>query len=163
MKNFYEIFGNYIKNENISDEINKGDVLSISLDRENRKLCIDMDFPDLIDRNIIFETEDRLINSDLGLKEVDIRPKFPKCKFTEKYYNQIVLDLCRKHSFFKGSVLDSTADFDGDNLTINLKHGGESFLKEKNFDKILASKIKEEFDTLISVNFSGLRTIDVQS
>lgn len=124
---------------------------------------LDVAFSQPVERRVLFDTEKTLAKSKLNLNFVNIYPKFPKDSFSVDYYPQLVQELSRKIASLNGTVKDSTARLEGNQLTVSLKHGGREILANKKFDKELSHLIYQEFGVSVQVEFDGILQVEHKS
>lgn len=164
IKTFSEIFSEYLPDYKIPEIIAEGIVNSVDLDTNTRTMDLHVTFSKLVERRALFDAENRLQRSKLGLSLVKIMPKFAKDMFTVEYYPQLILQLSRQIASLNGSLRNSKAEFkDGSRFIITLEHGGEIILKNKKVDKALEKLIADEFDIKVNVEFAGVLAIESEN
>lgn len=163
MKKFSELFAKYIDIKNIFPVINESTVTSAKIDSTERSMEVYIECPSLIDRGKIFDAENLLKNSVLGLSKCFIIPHYDSSLFDTSYYPQLVLELKRRCATLNGTLNDSTVEQINDRLVITLKHGGKDVLINQKFDKNLHELIKNEFELNLKVELGGVISIDAES
>lgn len=159
MESLSGFFKPYINKLDIPD----GEITSMVIDTKNRKLTVDVIFPCLVKRNDIFNLENKICTSKLGLNLVNIKPSFPSEKFDVEYYSDIIEALIRQIPIIKPLLADSTAEYKDNILTLSLKHGGKAILESKRIDKRISSLIKNEFNLTVNVKFTGILEVDTEN
>ncbi len=160
MCTLYETFAKYLNNSDALDNIvGKGQVLDITLNRQTRLLYITVKFNDLINRDKLFNIEQVLVDSTLGLTKVVIMPKFPSDKFDVSYISEIILELKRRIATLNGTLKNAEFTINNNTLTITLANGGKALLDAKKFDEALKQIIQEEFSLDFNIRYDGLTEI----
>lgn len=157
---FKDIFTDILDFSKISELFQNAEITNIIYEKNLRKITINLRLNNLVDRQSIYFIEDEIKNSTLSPYSVNVRPKFNSNLFTTEYYPQLVIQLKRDTPSFNGSLNNSSISINGDNLVVNLCHGGKDILQKKGFDKALSKIILDEFDLNFKVNYSGVLNID---
>lgn len=163
MNTFFDFFGRYIDTKTLPDSVNNSIISNIKMDSERRFMEIYAECQELIDRNVIFETERRLRESVLSLSQCFFYPHYDSTLFDIAYYPQLILELKRRNASLNGTLNDSTAEVKNNKIVVYLQHGGKEILVGQKFDKNLSELVKSEFDISLGVDFSGILTIDSNS
>ena len=162
-KTFSEIFSVYLPEFDIPEIIGESKVDSVYIDTNIRRLDVKLAFDSLVEARMLFDAENRLQRSRLGLNLVKISPVFGSELFTVDYYPQLVLQLGRQIASLNGTMRDSKAELNGDRLIITLEHGGQSILQNKKLDKALEKLIFDQFSVKVNVEFAGVVSIDADN
>jgi DNA polymerase-3 subunit alpha (Gram-positive type) len=112
---------------------------------------------------VIKELEKKIENSSLGISSVRISPLFPKETFCENAFEGIAAELKRRDASINGTLKDCEIKYKNNILLISLAHGGLELLNSRKADMAIASIIKEQYDTDVKVEFSGVTTIESMS
>ena len=163
LKTLGELFKRYLEDTSLLSSVEQGAVQSMNIDAQKRTMDLDVAFSQPVERRVLFDTEKTLAKSKLNLNFVNIYPKFPKDSFSVDYYPQLVQELSRKIASLNGTVKDSTARLEGNQLTVSLKHGGREILANKKFDKELSHLIYQEFGVSVQVEFDGILQVEHKS
>ena len=154
---FNELFGTCFSQEELKDSFANARVLSIDFDRKQSAMSCEVIFPALIKRSDIFENE-QIIVKKLGLSSFSIHPKYTPDLFSADYFSEIVALLKKRVSVVNGYFDNSTAEYNGNTLKIELKNGGLQLLQNAKTDLEIKKIILEEFSFPIEVEFTGIVT-----
>ncbi len=161
MKTLGNLFQKYLsQGETFKPEIALGTVEKVNIEKDKRTVNLTVRFGDLIDRDVLFETERVLEASQLELNHVIILPVYDNIPFKAEYYQNILSELRRRIPSLNGVVADSVVNIKDDVLTVELFHGGMSALKSLGFDRELRRIIQEEFGVFYNVEFTGVTDIN---
>ena len=150
---FAELFGGYL--ESFSKELGDGAVTECTIDQETRIMSADLSFNTYIKRSNLDAAADTL-RAVLMLSGVVFNPVFlPQC-FCEAACEDISAKLkgetCQINGFLEGAKYT----IDGDNLKIELMHGGIDTLKKTEFAKRFSARQKSGFRAKSMLNFAAL-------
>ncbi len=160
MNNFGDIFNKFLtENQAFKAEVSSGIVEKVNIDKNKRTVIITVRFGELIDRELLFETETILKDSSLNLDHVTIKPVYTNVDFTPDYYPDVLLELRRRIPSLNGVVSDSTVELDDETLEVVLRHGGVEVLKSLGFFSELGKIIREEFGLNFTIGYSGVISI----
>ncbi len=151
-KLFIALFGEYIDDEILKSEIKTSVVETVTLFREKRSLCLVVRFDGLLSPEKLVKIKDCL-KQKLQLKHIDLMPKFPKESFKLSFYPYIVMRVKEEKAAANGFLNDSTVSLAGDELTVNLYHGGDKILSEIQCDKFIHNLILQIFSLDLKVKF----------
>lgn len=163
MSAFKDLFGEYVDIISLPAPLADGEVTSVKIDSKKRIMDITVRLSQLVARNEIFDAEKYVSTSDLALRNVNIHPIFPGDKFSISYFSELVLQLKREIPSLNGTLTDAFAEIKENTLVVNLKHGGQSILVAKGFDKALQNIIKREFNLHYDIGFAGVVTVDADN
>ena len=154
---FAELFGGYL--ESFSKELGDGAITECSIDQETRIMSADLSFNTYIKRSNLDAAADTL-RAVLMLSGVVFNAVFlPQC-FCEAACEDISAKLkgetCQINGFLEGAKYT----IDGDNLKIELMHGGIDTLKKTEFAKRFSAAAKEWFSRKVNVEFCGVTERD---
>ncbi len=160
---FIDIFEKYITgSSSISENIQKGIVEKVNIDKEKRTVLVTVRFSDIIDREALFEAEKTICNSALNLKKAQILPVYKDLSFKPEYYQNLLKELKRRIPALNGTVSDSVIEVNGDTLCVELFHGGKAALSTLGFDRELSNIIKDEFGQSFTVEYTGLTELTTE-
>lgn len=162
MKLLGEVFNPFLGSEQLSTQLSNGILTKLNICRQARSITLYVNFDGLIERNALFDAENKIRNS-LNLSSAIIKPHFPSNLFTSDYFPQLYLAVKRNIQSINGTLNNAEVSFDGTNLVINLLNGGKNLLDAKGFDKELVKMIAEEFDIHIGVQYTGTFEINAES
>ena len=162
MKIFTDIFSEYIGD--IPEQFEGAQISQIKVNKNEKSLTINVTFPVLVRRKIIFAVEDKLRASVLGFDKVEIKPYYGKDLFALSYFKQLVRALRRDYPSLNGTLDGASLIKEGEaTLAIELVHGGEAMLRAMNFETLLSDIIREEFSLNYEIEYSGVREISSDS
>ena len=147
----------------MTEVMSKGNVENVNMNREKRTVEITVRFSDVIERELLFALETVIEDSVLKLNEVMVKPVYDNIEFKAEYYPDILKELFRRSPTLAGIVSDSEIQINGDVITIELFHGGLRAIECFEFDKALASVIRDEFGVYYGIKFTGVTDVDTES
>lgn len=150
-----DIFTGILDDSALLKRIGSGEVLSVEVDKKNRSMDITVLFVSKTDPGDLKKAEELISTSDLGV-EARIIPVSKK----EDDFSKIIDKVANKSVSLKNRFKGYDLDINGDTLTIGLKHGGVSILKQKRIDLEIERRILEEFGHTVNVKFAGVTAID---
>ncbi len=157
---FKDLFARFIDTNDISLAFDKAEIAGIIYNRRENRLVINVRLNKLIERNVLYQLEEKIKNSELAPYTVKVKPEFPGHLFHAEYYQELVVELKRQTPTYNGSLNGSYATVNGDKLTVTLQHGGKTILQHKGFDKALQRLIAEEFHLHFDIDFDGVLEVD---
>ncbi len=155
--------GYNIEQTAFSDATLNGIIERVNMNKEKRTVEFTVRFSDVIDRETLFLLETTIKESVLKLTDVTVKPVFRGISFKADYYNEVLKELIRRMPTIKGVASDSIITINDGVISVELFHGGKSFLEFLEFDIALASIIEEEFGDTLSVTFTGVTEVDENS
>lgn len=163
MKEFKEIFGQFIDKNRISPSIYNSSVTNVKVNSSLRTVEIYLDFNELVSREDLHKTENILRNSPLSLTKAVVFPHFKKELFSTSYFDELISELKLKIPRINGTFKNCEAVLNGDTLNITLNNGGKALLDSVNFDMELARLVYNEFDKEIKITYDGVTAVDGES
>lgn len=160
MKTLGEVFDSQF-GINLPQQISQGELTQLNINKQARLITLAVKFNGLVERNTLFDTE-KLITKTLAYHTV-IKPHFPTELFSADYFPQLYAAVKRDIPSINGTLNNAEVRFENNTLTINLLNGGKTLLDSKGFDKALIKLISEEFNLLISVNYTGTFEVEENS
>lgn len=160
MKTLGEVFDSQF-GINLPQQISQGELTQLNINKQARLITLAVKFNGLVERNTLFDTE-KLITKTLAYHTV-IKPHFPTELFSTDYFPQLYAAVRRDIPSINGTLNNAEVRFENNTLTINLLNGGKTLLDSKGFDKALIKLISEEFNLLISVNYTGTFEVEENS
>lgn len=160
MKTLGEVFDSQF-GINLPQQISQGELTQLNINKQARLITLAVKFNGLVERNTLFDTE-KLITKALAYHTV-IKPHFPTELFSADYFPQLYAAVRRDIPSINGTLNNAEVRFENSTLTINLLNGGKTLLDSKGFDKALIKLISEEFNLLISVNYTGTFEVEENS
>lgn len=160
MKTLGEVFDSQFGIK-LPQQISQGELTQLNINKQARLITLAVKFNGLVERNTLFDTE-KLITKALAYHTV-IKPHFPTELFSADYFPQLYAAVRRDIPSINGTLNNAEVRFENNTLTINLLNGGKTLLDSKGFDKALIKLISEEFNLLISVNYTGTFEVEENS
>jgi len=156
---FFDIFNKYTPSEMEKNILNNSSDIKILADREKRIIDVELNFDNLIEKDFLHRTEERLCEI-YNLSRMSFKPKYKKELFCEEYFSQIVIEAKRITAnvwFLK----DSEIKVDSENkIFINLAHGGKNYLEEAaKFVDLLTKIISSEFNFTADIKLGGITAL----
>ena len=137
-----------------ADIFDMAELLNVNLNKNTRKAEIFLKSENIINKSVVIE-----IAADLrevyNLNVVKVFVKYPKEKFDEEYYSEILYYIEKKYMHLYYFVKDSTAVFEDGVFNINLKGNGIDIIMYNELDKVIENLIRDEFDIDIKVKFNS--------
>ncbi len=163
LNKFGKVLKDYLDIPVLPQHVQDGTVRSLEIDLAHRTLVVEVEFAELVQREMLFRMEQELVKSLLRVGNARIAPRFSQERLTMDYYPDLVQELKRRDASLNGFLKDSQAVLEGKALTITLSHGGYEALSSRHIDRELAKLIQEEFDCSVEVTFGGTLTIESDS
>ena len=160
MKTLGEVFDSQFGIK-LPQQISQGELTQLNINKQARLITLAVKFNGLVERNTLFDTE-KLITKTLAYHTV-IKPHFPTELFSADYFPQLYAAVRRDIPSINGTLNNAEVRFENNTLTINLLNGGKTLLDSKGFDKALIKLVSEEFNLLISVNYTGTFEVEENS
>ena len=161
MKTLGNIFGSFIGDVKIPEEISSGVVAKVNIKNELRLITLWVHFDKLVDHEDLIKTE-KLYSKSLD-SSVIIKPHFGKKLFTVDYFPNLYLAVKREMPSINGTLNNAEVALEGDDLIITLLNGGKAILDAKGFDKVLSRIISEQFDLSLNIKYTGTFEISEES
>lgn len=150
-----QLFGKYLQDpDKFRDVLETGEILRLTIDKENKELIACIKFEDLIDKVQLFTLEKELRTS-CDLHKFKILPRYNPNLLSGDYFTQIKVDLKSRLSVINGYFDDAAAVYENGEFQIELHHGGESLLEQTGVRAEIAKLIREEFSISVPVSFTG--------
>ena len=102
------------------------------------------------------------IKKGMGLTAVYLDFCYKNLELESKYFPDIFSDIKRRNSSLNGFFNDAVFDFNGDNLSVELKHGGLEILNNIGAKKKIQDYISEHFNRFVKVEFTGTLEVDYE-
>ena len=154
MNKVKKIFEGYISEE-LTKTLGEGHVTNINVDKTANTMVVFIEYDSLVSQKDILNAEKELCQS-IELSSVKINTKFPEFLFSGDYFSEIVAHMKRDNITLNGTFKDASAVLEGDTLTVELMHGGETVIKNQNAERLIASTVFDMFGKRIKVIFTGL-------
>ncbi len=132
--------------------LEKATVSRFRADREKRLLEAFVDFPSIVEKDILYGIE-REIAEAYQLNGMIIYPQYPSELFTEKYLPEVIKELQRTGAVSRGFFKDYRAFIDGNRIVVEIAfgNGGIEILYHAETPKILSDIIRSEFSLTYEV------------
>ncbi|MBQ0098153.1 MAG: PolC-type DNA polymerase III [Oscillospiraceae bacterium] len=159
MNKFSEIFSLYLS-EPLDENIMSSEVLNVKLNKHSNSIAVTIKPSVLVPFSALKEAENSIKASKLGFSKVKINTVFDKELFDISYFDEILLGIIETVPSISGTLNGAKSTLNGNNLVVELMHGGLKLLESKDFTKLLITKIKEEFSLDFDVSYTGVTEID---
>lgn len=103
------------------------------------------------------------LTEKLGVRNVRFYTVYPSELFSAEYYEDLIEEAKKRGVAVNGFLSESTAAFDGNTLTVELRHGGKDMLLYAHLDTVFQKIVREEFSLAINVEFSGVIEVETVS
>ncbi len=153
-KNFFEIFDLYKPTGMLYSELVSARGISVRADKEKRFLEIKCRFPRLVDKEMLYEAEQKMAEV-YRMNSVRILPSYPSECFEEGYISQVLLETERIGLVAKGFFSRYEVACEGNRITITIPfgEGGVHLLYDAKtpgvIERILMSEFGLAFDVKI--------------
>ncbi|MCL2814542.1 MAG: PolC-type DNA polymerase III [Oscillospiraceae bacterium] len=154
-KLFFDIFNKYSPSEKEKNILNNARNIKISTDREQRLIEIELCFENLVEKDFLRATEQKLCEI-YNLNGMFFKPKYKKELFCDEYFAQILAEAKRRTADVC-FLMDSEIKSENEKIKISLAHGGKNYLEEAaNFVDLLKKIIASEFDFYADIELGGI-------
>ncbi len=167
-KNFFDIFDLYKPEGMLASELMAATDISVRADREKRFLEILCHFPRLVDKELLYEAEQKMAEI-YHMNSVRILPKYEKECFDEEYISQVLMETERIGMVAKGFFSKYKATCEDNKITIVIPfcEGGVHLLYDAKtpsvIERILFSEFGIPFEVKIEHDANAARYMqDVQ-
>ena len=153
---------------NVSEDLSNAQISSLNIEKSLRHLSITLLSACKIDENDIEKCKKELLNSAFAPKTVDIniQPLNTKTENSDEQdiIQKVLEEFCQKSPSVKRILSKSEIKIQGDEITLSLLHGGETFLKQKQTDKEITFEISQKLGRKINIKFteSAISSIETQ-
>ncbi len=161
MKTLGNIFGSFLKPDQLPKELSDGTVIRVNIINEVRIVTLWVHFKTLINYNDILKAE-KVYAKALDCSVV-IKPHFEKELFSAAFFPNLYLTVKREMPSINGTLNNAEVSFENNDLTITLMNGGKALLDAKGFDSVLKRVIAEQFDMTVNVKYNGTLEMDNDS
>ncbi len=162
MHSFKDIFSPYL--DAVSGPLSDADVRRININKDNRRIDIELSCTSLIGREEIFAVQKAIERSTLMMQKAVIRPHFCAELFDTGYFQDLVAALKVDHPSLNGTLADATLSCVKDRvLSVELMHGGAAHLAAMGFPEMLSDIIRREFGLEFDVELCGTTRVDADS
>ena len=153
-----EKFKNLFNLKNVSEDLGNARVSSLNIEKSTRNLSINLLSEHEIDKNEIEKCKKELLNSTFAPKSVEINVS-TLCSQTNsendtEIIQKILEEFCQKSPSIKRILGKAEIKVIGDEVTLSLIHGGETFLKQKRIDKEITCEISQKLRRKIDIKFT---------
>ena len=159
---FGQVFGAMLKESELNSKLAQGEILSLDLYKEKSLASVAVKLPELISHKLLF-TAQAQIREALGIKSVQLTPKYTPDMLSADYFPELVLALKQSASVVNGFLDDAVAVLDGRKLQIELKNGGYEIMTKAGVDQRLMEIIEEEFSVNVEIAFTGELSISQET
>lgn len=160
MKKIQDFFEDFIKLNNISTNVQQGELCSIELCKEQRDMILTVRFYSPITAEELSDLEKEIKGSSLKLGRVEILPKFSKDCFSPECLSLLVHILKKSEASLNGIFNKASAEIDDNRFIITLDHGGHDILVSRRTAHKLQNVINKLYDVSVEVEFTGKLVIE---
>lgn len=152
--NFTALCGEYISSPDLLQVMSVCNVENVKIDNGKRQVRFQVFSPKIISAESILKAQAEFQPHFCGLEAV-IELKMPPEIFSCEYFSSLVFEAKRKFAVCNGFFKNSSAEFDGKTLKINLTSGGMEILKDCGCGDYMKRLVKDRFSKNIEVEFAG--------
>ena len=153
MATLQQLFGEEITGEAIV----QNEIVASSVDVENRKLRLKVNFSKLVTNGLLNDIKKK-ISKKLQLGTVELEPVFMPELFSEKYMEQLFEQTRQEVPTANGFFNGAETVIDGRNLNIILQNGGSEILMNCGSAEFIKKRIKQLFGIDINLTFTENET-----
>lgn len=151
--NLHSVFDSVISAE-LKSTLPDGEVLSCDVDMERRCLVGEIRFSQYVPLTVLTAMRQE-ITTQLKLNSIALSATFPAESLCEAACRDMAEELRRKNGMLNGFLNDAGFSLAGDMLTVELKLGGLSILKEAGFERDFSALCKAWFGRSVTLDFTG--------
>lgn len=160
MKRLDEFFQQEIKNEKIPGELLAGRIRMMQLQKRERILSMEVIFEEFVEYAAIQRFCRLLEGSSFRLKRAVLQPEFPAELLTEECFPSLFAALKEQDATLNGTFNGAGVTLAGEQVTVELTHGGYDLLLAKKIDQKLRRLIEAWFHLSKEIQFAGTLTIE---
>lgn len=155
-KSILEIFNKYEPDTAALKHLVYAGEVRLRCAREERIIEAEVEFERLIPKDTLYQIEDG-IKSAYSLNHVKILPKYPSELLTDTYIPQILKETERTGIVARGFFSDYTYEFDGEELTIEIRtpQGGIDLMNDFRTPQFIENIIVSEFSRRVRTTLVG--------
>ncbi|MBE6662053.1 MAG: PolC-type DNA polymerase III, partial [Ruminococcaceae bacterium] len=145
-KNFFEIFDLYKPTGMLYSELAAATGISLRADKEKRFLEIKCRFPRLVEKEMLYEAEQKMAET-YRMNSVRILPSYPEECFSEDYISQVLMETERIGLVAKGFFSHYEVALEGQHITITIPfgEGGVHLLYDAKTPSVIEKILQSEF------------------
>ena len=140
---FLKLFSSHI-DDSLADKLPRGDVFACELSVENRSLSLGVIFDEYITRETELSLKNSLIEK-LSLSRLNFECNFKPEALTEAALSDLADAVKLKNAAFNGYLSGATYALSNEGVTVTLKYGGLTNVRNLHFEQLLAAEIKNKF------------------
>lgn len=159
-KKLNQLFGRAFEKDN--SPVGESTVLKAELSKKQNSLRLFCRFDSFVPCDKIKSAEEKLADT-YSLSKAEIFPSFPPNSFSAEIFPDVLEFVKRNGTYINGLFDNAAAEFKEDILNIELKHGGISLIKDRFIDREIEKTVNRLFGISLTVNFSGVLEIDMDS
>lgn len=152
-RSFGVLFGPYLTSEQPQFLLD-GIVESMDMDHATRCMEVTVRFGTLIAWDVLQQVELALAET-LRIQQMTIHPAYDENVFAAECCPMLIPYLKRENVAVNGTFDDATYVLNGDELLVNLAHGGVNILQATGADRQLQQLIRRQFGRSVTVRFVG--------
>ena len=160
MNLFQDFFSGYVDNFQLST-LGNGVIKRFTVKKAKRELTVVLALGELVDYSVFKDAEES-IKKNMGLEKAYIKPRYVSEIFESSYLPSIVEFVKRNNPAANGFFDGAETQFNGKELTVNLKKGGREILLSQKVNEELESVIFDLFGLELKVNFVETESYDIE-
>ena len=153
MRKITDIFKNYTPSKALSETVDIGEIESVSIVGDNKKLCLNVYFKKEVQRELIFALE-KEIGDCCGVNGIHIKPKFNEEAYTHNSIFEILKEINRNDPSICNCFKDAVCHEMTGTTVIELKFVCRTYLCDRGVPKLLSSYILEEYGKMMKIELS---------
>ncbi len=146
--------------EQLPEGMADGQILYIELDREQKKMELTASFARVIPRGELAKAG-RELAQNAALESCRIFPRYLPTLFSPETVLPDLVDVLKERGVLVNGFFDDAAlSLEGEQLTVELRHGGGQMLAERNCAGEIAAYLKEHYGLHVAVSLAGKLSLD---
>lgn len=156
-RSFGALFSPYLPTEQLSESLASGEVENMEMEHATRRIECVVRFSAPVSAEELGRVE-QLLSGALRLNVVSIVPVFSADLFSVDVLQDLIVMLKKQNVAVNGTFEDAEFSLEGDELTIQLSHGGVNILQTTGADRQLQQLIQRHYGRRIHVKLIGEET-----
>lgn len=161
MNLFQDYFSDYVDKFQLS-MLGAGVIKRFTVKRAERELSVVLSLNELVDYSVFKAAEDS-IKTNMGLSRVALKPRYVSGLFEPSYLPSIVDFVKRNNPAANGFFEGAETEYNGDELTVNLKKGGREILLSQKVNEEIESVIFDLFGMDLKINLVETQGYDIEA
>lgn len=156
-RSFGALFSPYLPTEQLSESLATGEVENMEMEHATRRIECVVRFSAPVSAEELARVE-QLLSVALRLNAVSIVPVFSADLFSVDVLQDLIVMLKKQNVAVNGTFEDAEFSLEGDELSIQLSHGGVNILQTTGADRQLQQLIQRHYGRRIHVKLIGEET-----